>query len=157
EGVLGFLDAAIEKAMHDAVEPPRIASDPRSVAASLIQEVLAAEVDAAPMLPPIPDAPRPKLAKSMPPKPPDASVPSGAIWPPVEGRAILMEVSAIELLARRHANGDWSAGLGSGWRLVSKRDAQFESLDSGRSALVQWARLHAACMEVVSPRRCIVL
>ena len=56
---------------------------------------------------------------------------------------------------RRHLYG--SAGLGSGWRLVSKRDAIFDSLDAGRNALVQWARLHTACMRVVSPHRCIVL
>jgi signal recognition particle receptor subunit beta len=131
--------------------PPRVESNPQSLAASLIQEVLAGE------LPPIPSPPKPKLALGAAPRPPDASVPSGAIWPPVEGRSILMEVSQIELMPRRHANGDWSAGLGSGWRLVSARDALFESLDAGRNALVQWARLHAACMAVVSPHRCIVL
>jgi len=157
-GLLGIIEAALEKGIGSlASEPPRILSDAQTVAATLIQEVLAAEVDPVPSLPPIPAVPAPKLAKLQPPKPPDATVPSGAIWPPVEGRAILMEVSAIELQPRRHANGDWSAGLGSGWRLVSKREATFESLDSGRSALVQWARLHAACTAVVSPRRCIVL
>lgn len=108
-------------------------------------------------LPRIPAPPKQKLALGASPRPPDATVPSGAIWPPVEGRTILMEVSQTDLVARRHGNGDWSAGLGSGWRLVSKRDALYDSLDMGRNALVQWARLHAACMSVVSPHRCIVL
>ena len=91
------------------------------------------------------------------PRPPDASVPSGAIWPPVEGRAILAEVSAVGLRPRALRSGAWIAGLGTGWRVVSARDAAYESLDAGRSALIQWARLHAACATVMSPRRCIVL
>lgn len=136
---------------------PRIESSTRSVAATLLEGVLAAEVDAPLPLPPIPAAPRHRLVAPGTPRPPDASVPSGAIWPPVEGRAILLEVSQLELVPRRHGNGDWSAGLGSGWRLVSKREALFESLDAGRNALVQWARLHASCTDVVSPHRCIVL
>ena len=160
------LQEAVEQALAQALgddgiaplpPPPTVETDPHSVAAALLEEVLAAEVAAAPPLPPIPAVPKPKLALASAPRPPDASVPSGAIWPPVEGRAILTEVSQLELVPRRHANGDWSAGLGSGWRLVTKRDAIYESLDVGRSSLVQWARLHAACTSVVSPHRCIVL
>lgn len=156
DSVLGAIDAAIEGAL-DEVANARIETSPNSIAASLIHEVLASEEITVPPLPPIPAVPKPTLAKHSTPRPPDASVPSGAIWPPVEGRAILLEVASIELAPRRHGNGDWSAGLGSGWRLVSKRDAVFDSLDAGRHALVQWARLHAACMAIVSPHRCIVL
>jgi signal recognition particle receptor subunit beta len=127
----------------------RVASAPDSLAAALLREVLAAEetFDAASA------ASSPRNA----PRPPDASVPSGAIWPPVEGRAILYEVSQLALTSRVLGNGDWTAGLGSGWRIVSAQDAVFDSLDAGRSALIQWARLHAACAAAVSPRRCIVL
>lgn len=143
---------------NPVVEKPSVVDEPPGVEASAPVVVVAArEPSAATALPPIPSAPKAKLALAASPRPPDASVPSGAIWPPVEGRTILLEVSQLELVPRRHGNGDWSAGLGSGWRLVSKRDAVFDSLDGGRSALVQWARLHAACMSVVSPHRCIVL
>lgn len=145
ESVLEAIDTVV-------VEEPQIATSADSVAATLIQQILASEY--IPVLPPIPALPK---VSSATPRPPDASVPSGAIWPPVEGRAILLEVAGIELSPRRHTDGDWSAGLGSGWRLVSKRDAVFDSLDAGRTALVQWARLHTACMRVVSPHRCIVL
>ena len=61
------------------------------------------------------------------------------------------------LAPRRLSNGDWAAGLGSGWRVVSSRDAAFASLDQGRTALIQWARLHAGAAGAISPRRCIVL
>jgi signal recognition particle receptor subunit beta len=91
------------------------------------------------------------------PRPPDTSVPSGAIWPPVEGRAIMYEVAQSPLTPKQLASGDWVAGLGSGWRVVSSREAVFASLDQGRAALIQWARLHAASLPVISPRRCIVL
>jgi hypothetical protein len=91
------------------------------------------------------------------PSPPDAAVPSGAIWPPVEGRAILCELAELELTPRRLPSGDWAAGLGSGWRVVSSRDATFGSLDQGRSSLIQWARLHANANGMISPNRCIVL
>jgi hypothetical protein len=47
--------------------------------------------------------------------------------------------------------------LGSGWRVVSAREAVFPTLDQGRTALIHWARLHATCLSVISPRRCIVL
>jgi hypothetical protein len=124
----------------------RVASAPDSLAAALLREVLEAE-----------ETPIAPSAAPGSPRPPDASVPSGAIWPPVEGRAILYEVSQLDLVTRSLGNGDWSAGLGSGWRIVSSRDAVFESLDVGRGALIQWARLHAACLPAVSPRRCIVL
>jgi GTPase SAR1 family protein len=126
-----------------------VESGPGSVAAALLLEVLACEEHAAraPVRTPIPGDPRP----------PDAAVPIGAVWPPVEGRAILCELSQIALVPRRLSNGDWAAGLGSGWRVVSHRDAAFASLDQGRAALIQWARMHAGMIDAISPRRCVVL
>ena len=41
--------------------------------------------------------------------------------------------------------------------MVSSSDATFASLDQGRAALIQWARLHAGASGTISPRRCIVL
>jgi hypothetical protein len=128
-----------------------VESNDDSVAASLLREVLAQEEDAT----------LPRLATrsdaDAPPQPPDTTVPSGAIWPPVEGRAILHEVSGHALSPRRLSSGDWAAGLGTGWRVVSNRDAVYATLDHGRTALIHWARLHATCLSVISPRRCIVL
>ena len=134
-----------------ATAPRVIESGPTSVAAQLFREVLSSEDDAAHGR---------SVARMQPsgaPRPPDANVPSGAIWPPVEGRAILAELGQIELAPRKLASGDWAAGLGSGWRVVSNADATFGTLDQGRMALIQWARLHAGANGVISPSRCIVL
>lgn len=130
--------------------PPVVAASTTSLANTLLQELLDYERG---VLAPAPAANGGIAA----PRPPDATVPSGAIWPPVEGRAILHEISQHQLTARRLATGDWAAGLGTGWRVVSRRDAVFATLDQGRSALIQWARLHALSMPMISPRRCIVL
>jgi len=138
-------DAAPDPAAAVVVE-----HDPDSLAAVLLREVLAGEQAASaasPERPPATGAPRP----------PNNAVPSGAIWPPVEGRSILSELSQLSLAPRRLSNGDWAAGLGSGWRVVSRSDATFASLDQGRTVLIQWARLHAGAADAISPRRCIVL
>jgi hypothetical protein len=129
--------------------PPIVATDTASVAAGALDAVLDAEAEAAARVV-VPVA-------GHVPRPPDASVPSGAIWPPVEGRAILAEVAQLQLAPHQFGNGDWVMGLGSGWRIVSRRDSVYGTLDDGRAALVQWARLHAASAGVLSPRRCIVL
>ena len=142
--------AVLRDADVPAIEPIAvIASDPASLAATALDEVLAAERDARDRIV--------QPSQGHVPQPPDADVPSGAIWPPVEGRAILSQVSALELLPHQFGNGDWVVGLGSGWRVVSQRDACFRTLDEGRAALIQWARLHAASAPVISARRCIVL
>jgi signal recognition particle receptor subunit beta len=102
-------------------------------------------------------AARPALADEPPPRPPDATVPSGAIWPPVEGRMILHEAVASGLTSHRLQNGDWAAGLGSGWRACTRHDAVYRGFAEGRAALLEWARLHAACARLLSPRRCLTL
>jgi len=91
------------------------------------------------------------------PRLPNARVPSGAIWPPVEGRMVLHEATAVDLSVQRLDHGDWIAGIGSGWRLHSAAAAAFAEFDEGRQALLAWARLHAAHVELLSPSRCVVL
>ena len=147
-------DAAVAPRVHVAAGGEIGSSLGDGVAAELFRGVLEAELGSARTRP---------LATASPtggddvPWPPDASVPSGAIWPPVEGRAILQDVSQLTLTVRALGNGTWISGLGTGWRIVSARDAAYATLDLGRAALIQWARLHAACSLVMSPRRCIVL
>jgi len=97
------------------------------------------------------------VAAPGPPRLPDARVPSGAIWPPVEGRMVLHEATEVGLAVRRVGDGDWMAGTGSGWRAHSTAAAEFSRFDDGRQALVAWAQGHAALAGLLSPPRCIVL
>jgi len=115
----------------EALPEPAAASDIESALASILA------------------VPRPRL--------PDARVPSGAIWPPVEGRMVLHEATAGDLAIHRVGEGDWIAGIGSGWRVHSAAAAQFDQFDDGRQSLLAWARVHAGHAELLSPSRCIVL
>jgi len=91
------------------------------------------------------------------PRSPDPSAPSGAIWPPVEGRLILHEAASTRMTTHRLRSGGWVAGLGNGWRIFSGPDSAYTDVDTGRAMLIRLARLHAACAGVISLSRCIVL
>jgi len=97
-------------------------------------------------------------AAEPPPRLPDSRVvPSGGIWPPVEGRIVLHEASSTGLIARRIPDGDWLAGMGTVWRAHSSAATVFDQFDGARQALVVWARAHAAHAELLSPSRCVVV
>jgi len=91
------------------------------------------------------------------PRLPDARVPSGAIWPPVEGRMMLHEATSPGLFLHRAGDADWIAGIGTDWHVHSVAAAAFPQFDEGRQALLAWARLHAAYAPLISPSRCVVL
>ena len=88
---------------------------------------------------------------------PDERVASGLVWPPVDGRLILHETAGCAAELRRSAEGSWSGLIANRWRLHSAADAVFSTVDEGRTALVQWARMHAASLGALSKERCIVL
>jgi len=96
-------------------------------------------------------------ARERAPRLPDVRVPSGAIWPAVDGRLILHEAVPSDLRARRSDGGAWIAGTGTGWRIHSAADARFPEFDAGREAVVVWARAHAARLPLLSPGRCVVV
>ena len=112
---------------------------------------------AAPAAASITAAVRSVIRPSPPPQLPDARVPSGAIWPPVEGRMVLHEAAELALAVRRVGDGDWIAGTGSGWRVHSTASAEFSRFEDGRQTLVGWAQGHAALAGLLTPSRCIVL
>jgi hypothetical protein len=91
------------------------------------------------------------------PRLPNASVPSGAIWPAVDGRLILHEATSAPLHARRGDGGAWVAGVGTGWRVHSASQACFATFDAARDAVLAWARAHALRLDLLSPGRCIVV
>lgn len=107
-------------------------------------------------------AARPAVAAAAEPDPsgvrtPDAHVPGGLIWPPVEGRLVLHEASAIGLYASRGPNGDWWAIAENAWVAYSFRDAEFPEIESGRASLITWARWLSTLGKRLSPRRAIAL
>jgi signal recognition particle receptor subunit beta len=88
---------------------------------------------------------------------PDGAVASGLIWPPVDGRLVLHELSQSPIALMRSEWGDWW-GIASGkWRLYSQAEAVFTEMEQGRSELVQAARAQASLPRVNPVSCCIVL
>jgi signal recognition particle receptor subunit beta len=87
---------------------------------------------------------------------PDPLMPGGMIWPPVDGRALLYEVSSLALRPARTERGDWW-GSGAGWRCHSSPRALFHDPDRARAELIAWARLHASHASLLSGGRAVVL
>ena len=129
-------------------------------ATAALQNVIENETAAssAPTLAPLPSALRlTRSGNERPPIPPCSDLPSGMIWPPVNGRLLLHEATANRVHVARDVNGDWSGTSGNMWTIQTPAFAQFQSLQEAREALVSWARLHAASAHIISDRRCIVL
>lgn len=120
------------------------------------EQLLSALEALTPPPPPPPVEPELEVVTGPRPRLPDAKVPSGAIWPPVEGRMVLHEATASELIVHR-VGEDWIAGMGSGWRVHSAAAAEFTAFDDGRQALLAWARLHSTHADILSSARCVVL
>jgi hypothetical protein len=95
-------------------------------------------------------------AASQGPAVPDVQVASGLLWPPVDGRLILHEITASPPQLMPLANGGWS-GLAGRWQCSTTSATGFATLEQGRSALVEWARAHSQCEEILSKDRCIAL
>jgi signal recognition particle receptor subunit beta len=91
---------------------------------------------------------------------PDSSVPSGRIWPPVDGRVLLhsLEEVTVGRTPMRTYSGDWLLVLpGARWLVHSHAGAEFEEPRAGEEELLSWARLHAMSRQRLSDGRCIVL
>ena len=93
----------------------------------------------------LPDSGEPTLpAVSTPPATPDGGVASGLIWPPVDGRLILHELSQSRVVLTPSEQGDWSGIANGKWRLYTQAQAVFPDVEQGRSVLVQAARTQAS-------------
>jgi signal recognition particle receptor subunit beta len=102
-------------------------------------------------------APRPKAAaKRAIPRLPHPDVPSGSIWPPVEGRMLLLDACAESFAPQQNAHGDWT-GETKRWRFHSPRQASYSDPELGRAALIEWARIHASGQRWFSSPRVVVL
>lgn len=91
------------------------------------------------------------------PRPPDASIAPGLVWPPVQGRVIVHEAARHAIALSCDDDGTWRGVSGGGWELSSPATASFVDLEEGREALIAWARWHVAATPQLSAERAIVL
>jgi signal recognition particle receptor subunit beta len=124
--------------------------DEESPAGAAFQEVLASQWTS-----PTADVAVPASEHDLP-RPPDSAVPTGMIWPPVEGRVLLHEACAVPFVPRRLPHGDW-VGEVPGWRFHSPSQACYSNPEIGRRGLVEWARLHSGGQRWLSAPRVVVL
>ena len=120
-------------------------------AADLLANILTSEAEA-PQAPPQVDG-EPRL-----PRLPDPyDLPTGMIWPPIEGRALLVEAFATVGPVQTAASGDWTARGDSGWEFWSSPSWRYQSQSEGRNQLIARARDHASHREQLSQPRLVVL
>lgn len=137
-------------------ESPVNLGDPRP---SEARTALAAEVAADPLeVAALSDVELTERSPSVEPVPtlPDQHIPSGMIWPPIEGRIVLADATAEPLTARRTRDG-WLALVGDRWLLHSVTEAEYADVNLARAELVAWARHHAALASLLSGPRAIVV
>ena len=92
------------------------------------------------------------------PRPPDAGIPPGLVWPPVQGRVVVHEAARDAIRLQGDESGSWHGVTSSGrWAMHSSGGASFRDLERGREALIAWARWHAAASARLSAERAIVL
>ncbi|MEM7350351.1 MAG: GTPase domain-containing protein [Acidobacteriota bacterium] len=104
----------------------------------------------------VPEPQPPPTSRTSGPPFPDASIPPGLVWPPVEGRIAVHESARGMTRPERSRNGDW-IGLSNEWKLRAPLEGLFFDLDEARNALVDWARWHAAAGVRLSGPRALAL
>jgi len=142
--------AAIAGLKHTKLSEVRAASLAETSLSEAIQAEATPPISIGPAVPVWPQENRaPEL--------PNATLPGGMIWPPVEGRVTLHEIAGSNVELRQEANGDWCADIEGKWLLQSPAAATFAELQPGRDAILNWARMHSACQKLFNGTRCIVL
>lgn len=92
------------------------------------------------------------------PRLPDAAIPGGWIWPPINGRILLKDATTNSIPpARELSAGEWLAESEGGWRFHTSSQGVFTDAEKGRAALIRWAQLHSSVTGWVSTSRCIAL
>jgi signal recognition particle receptor subunit beta len=127
--------------------------EPKSVVEEALTEALQLDAVEAAATTVLPREYSPRAAPLL----PTGALPSGMIWPPVEGRIILHGLGAQYFTIQQEAGGDWHSDTHDHWMIQSPAEACFYDLHAGRTALLNWARVHSACAPLLSPRRCIAL
>lgn len=96
-------------------------------------------------------------SRSRAPQLPTPDVADGSIWPPIQGRMTVTEMTVTAPVLRLMENGDWSVQPDSDWMVYSYREDGFLQLTEARQHLIRWAHVHIANNAILSPGRCLVL
>ncbi|MEZ4445175.1 MAG: GTPase domain-containing protein [Polyangiaceae bacterium] len=87
--------------------------------------------------------------------PPDESIPTGYVWPPVSGRVVLHEYAATPIDQISPNGRGMLMGRNDGWLVGTADDDVHEDDTSARMALVAAAREHIRFGASLSTRRCV--
>ena len=90
------------------------------------------------------------------PRLPDSSVPSGRVWPPIDGRMLLHSASSAAAVPWLGKDGSWRLRTDV-WQFHSAACHEFDRLDDASQELLHWARKHAGGLDRLSPQRCLAL
>lgn len=88
---------------------------------------------------------------------PDDRVASGLVWPPVDGRLVLHELTQAQVPLTRGADGSWNGEVPGRWQLHSDAYEVFDEVEEGRSVLVRYARIQAVAARDRVASCCMVL
>jgi signal recognition particle receptor subunit beta len=88
---------------------------------------------------------------------PDDRVASGLVWPPVDGRLVLHELTQAHVPLTRCADGAWSGEVPGRWLLYSEAGEAFQEVEQGRAVLVHSARAQSVAGRDRTSPCCIVL
>ncbi|HET9033573.1 MAG TPA: ADP-ribosylation factor-like protein [Dokdonella sp.] len=107
--------------------------------------------------PRISEIPTPDSKANESPALPNDELPSGMIWPPVEGRMTLHEIMQTPQSIICTARGNWLGNSSKAWKIHSPAEGRFDTLELGRQALLSWARVHVSGARIISSNRCVAL
>jgi signal recognition particle receptor subunit beta len=140
--------ALAEVAQADAVEPDVAQADVVQAAMARAPTLHAADDEAESQTADAPDDV---------PAIPDERVASGFVWPPVDGRMVLHELTQAHVPLTRAADGAWDGEVPGRWRLHSDAYEVFDELEEGRSVLVRYARIQSVAARDRVASCCIAL
>jgi hypothetical protein len=143
-----------EASAPEVQDAASVGSGPGVVKSSLVESIVSAVVSGVPEQgPPAVDQ---VSREGEEPLPPNDQVPSGMIWPAVDGRLHLAAATEEAPTLWRSATG-WRASTDRGWMFFSYSSHVYTDVEQGRDSLVRLARVHAAHSALLSNPRCVVL
>ncbi len=156
EGVRETFVFAVRLALDRLAAVPEFARLATSNLRAEVPEALLAELRNLDLTPAKTATALPEQGAASGPSLPDALIPLGHIWPPVEGRKLLLEAQRESADLNHGADGGWLARA-RGWRYRSEGTAIFQDREAGLRRLLDWAYWHLQHSSVLSQGRLLAL